>query len=141
MTIQDQEVTTLDSPPISRILRQTQPWALLMGVLGFMAAVFMVVAGVGAGLLGVMDRKQEAAVLLIVYPLMGVLYFFPSMYLVRYANRIRAFVARGEQRQLEAALEAQRSFWRFVGILSLASLAFAMLAIVLAVVVSMNFAR
>jgi hypothetical protein len=40
---------------------------------------------------------------------------------VRCANRIREFVRNGQEAELEAALEAQRSFWKFIGIVTLVS--------------------
>src|SRR6266446_6950289 len=121
------------TPAVSRILQQTQPWARFMGIIGFVSVAFMVFSGVAAGAIGVATQNPQAAILLIVYPLTAVLYIFPSMYLLRYSNRIREFVAQGQQTQLEAALEAQRSFWKFVGVLTLVALVVAVLGIVVAI--------
>jgi uncharacterized membrane protein len=121
------------TPAISRTLQQTQPWARFMGIMGFVSVAFMIVAGVAGGAIGIATQNPQAAILLIVYPLMAVLYIFPSMYLLRYSNRIREFVVQGQQTQLEAALEAQRSFWKFVGVLTLVGLIVAVLGIVVAI--------
>ena len=123
------------SPSISRILQQTQPWARLMGIVGFVMVGLMILVGVGAGAAGIATGNAETAVLLVVYPLIAVLYIFPSMYLVRYSGRIREFVAQGQQSQLEAALEAQRLFWKFIGIVTLVSLSVTALIILVAIVV------
>lgn len=57
-----------------------------------------------------------------------------SIYLMRYANRIRDFIAQGQQHQLEAALDAQRAFWKFMGIFALVSLVLSGFAILVALV-------
>jgi hypothetical protein len=127
-------------PAISGILQRTQPWTRLMGILGFVSVAFMMVGGAAAGAIGLATQNSQAAVLLFVYPLLAVLYIFPSMYLVRYSKRIREFVAGGQQTQLEAALEAQRSFWKFVGVLSLAAVAVTVLGVVLAIAIPLMLA-
>jgi hypothetical protein len=72
--------------------------------------------------------------LMILYPVLGILYIVPSMYLMRYANRIRDFVAEGHVAQLESALDAQRAFWKFVGVLTIISIAVSILAVMAAIV-------
>jgi hypothetical protein len=56
----------------------------------------MLVVAIGAGLAGNRDQSAETAVLVVTYPLFALLYFFPSLYLLRYASRIRDFVAHGQ---------------------------------------------
>jgi hypothetical protein len=63
-----------------------------------------------------------------------------SRYLVRCSKRIREFVAHREPRQLEAALDAQRSFWKFVGVLTLVGVALAVLGMVLAILIPLAIA-
>lgn len=119
------------------ILRQTQPWVRFLSVLGFIFSTLMVLvgtigfaamtfAGAGAG-------PIERSVLLMYIP-MGVLYFFPSLFLFRYASRINALWANRSVRQLEDALEAQKSFWKFVGILMLVAMVLYVLIIAFAFV-------
>lgn len=134
MTTPDQESTTLALPEVSRILGQTQPWARLMGILGFVTVGMMLLFGLGAAVAVLATQGGEAALLLAVYPLMAVLYVLPSIYLMRYANRIRDFIAQGQQHQLEAALDAQRAFWKFMGIFALVSLVLSGFAILVALV-------
>jgi hypothetical protein len=59
---------------------------------------------------------------MIVYPIMAVAYVFPAMFLMRYADRIKTFVASGQEQDLVGALEAQRSFWKFAGIFTIVSI-------------------
>ena len=134
MTTPDQESTTLALPEVSRILGQTQPWARLMGIVGFVTVGMMLLFGLGAAVAVLAMQSGEAALLLAVYPLMAVLYVLPSIYLMRYANRIRDFIAQRQQHQLEAALDAQRAFWKFMGIFALVSLVLSGFAILVALV-------
>jgi Family of unknown function (DUF5362) len=132
MTTPDHESTTLVLPEVSRILGQTQPWARLVGILGFVTVGMMLLIGLGSAAAVLVTQSGEAAFLLAVYPLMAVLYVLPSTYLMRYANRIRDFIAGGQQHQLEAALDAQRAFWKFMGIFALVSLVLSGLAMLVA---------
>ncbi len=121
--------------PVSAILDATRPWVRLMGIVGYISVGIMIVAGVGAGLAGMAVGDVATASLMIVYPLVAVLYIFPAMYLMRYASRINEFVATGQSQMLVAALDAQRSFWKYVAILTLVSLALGLVFAVLAVMV------
>jgi hypothetical protein len=94
----------------------------------------MVVAGIAAGVFGIATGHPNFAVFLVVHPLLGLLYFFPSLYLLRYADEIREFVASREEAQLEAALSAQRSFWKFVGVITVTFLGVFILAMLIGLV-------
>jgi hypothetical protein len=126
------------SPTLSRILEETQPWVRLMGILGFVSVGFMIVAAAVAGAVGVATENAEAAVLMFVYPLLALVYVVPSYYLVRSANRLRDFAARGEASELEAALDAQRAFWKFVGVLALIGIAATLALMVVGVMVGLT---
>jgi len=102
-----------------RILEGTRPWVLLLSILGFCMAGLLVLLGVAAGGLGLATRRPETLIFLVTYPLLGLLYVFPSMHLFHYACSIRDFVSSGHEQHLENALTAQRSFWRFVGVWSI----------------------
>jgi hypothetical protein len=92
-----------------------------MILLGLAAVIFGALAGAGAEI-----------ILLGLYILLGLLYFFPSLHLYRYARRISELEETPHVERLEAALEAQRSFWRFVGILmAIVLVAYALLLIVM----------
>jgi hypothetical protein len=82
------------------------------------------------------DRVEQLPLAaLLIYPVLFVLYFVPSFQLFKYARRIDIFVAQGHTVQLEAALEAQRQFWRFAGIVVAVSAGATMLALVAAMIV------
>ena len=112
---------------VSVPLQRTQPWVRFLAIMGFIGAGFMVLVGVTAGVAGAVTGRIETIGLMIVYPIMAVVYVFPSLFLLRYADRIRSFVASGQEQDLVGALDAQRSFWKFAGILTIVSIVFGIL--------------
>jgi hypothetical protein len=94
-------------------LAGTQGWVRFFSVLGFIIFGLIMLVAVGALFLGGMG-----VLISLIYIVMGALYFFPTLKLSQYASRIaRLRVSRSEV-DLSAALEAQRSFWAFVGIVT-----------------------
>jgi hypothetical protein len=114
-------------------LQGTKPWVRLCSVIGFIGAGFIFLAALamflgGAAVLAT-DSKQTmpftgfSIVLGVVYLLMGVLYLFPSVKLWKYGSAIVQLLASGTYDDLVEALEQQRGFWKFVGVLVLVMLA------------------
>ncbi len=110
------------------MLRQTKPWARFIGIMAFIGSGFIILMGlffVGAMSMGNRSftpfRAMGAAgsVIGIVYIVLGALYVIPGIFLNRYATFIGQTLASGRAEDLERALEAQKSFWKFVGILVL----------------------
>jgi uncharacterized protein DUF5362 len=118
---------------VSLPLERTQPWVRFLAIMGFIAAGFMVLVGVGAGIAGAATGRLETIGLMVVYPIMAVFYVLPSMFLLRYADRIRSFVVSGLEQDLASALDAQRSFWKYAGIFTIVSIVFGIAVMVFAV--------
>lgn len=102
------------------LLRQTKPWVRFISVITFIASAFMVLGGVFM-MIGSLEGGLSGvpAAIGIVYVVMALLYIMPAIFLWNYANRIAVFVEERSTGTLAAALEAQKSFWKFVGILML----------------------
>ena len=103
----------------AQLLMQTRPWVKLIGILMFimiglmiLGCVFLIVAG--ANQVGPAQGMLMGAI----YFVFAILYFFPALFLMRYASRIDAFVQDGTTDRLDHALEAQKSFWKFIGIMA-----------------------
>lgn len=109
------------SSPLSvhESLRQTKPWVRFLSVLGFICAGLMVLAGIAVGLLSLASGETGMLLIAVVYPISGLLYLVPCLFLSRYATFIGEYLVSGQQAQLEQALQAQKSFWKFVGIVTL----------------------
>jgi len=105
-------------------LVKTRPWVLLIGIVMIVGCVFMVfaglamfalgnIAGFGGEELGPMAGTSLGAA----YLFIAVLYFFPALYLLRYAGAIKR-IGPANPAAMEEALARQASFWRLVGILT-----------------------
>jgi hypothetical protein len=117
-------------PGVVTTLARTHPWARFLATLGFVVVGLMLLAGLAGGVMGFFSGSIQAAAVMIIYPIMSLLYFFPSLYLLRFANRTRDFVAHGNPALLEAALESQRALYKFVAIYVIVCMVLAIVAII-----------
>ena len=104
-------------------LRQTKPWARLISVLGFLFVGFVVISGIVNMFIfsKVADHGSFIMVILMALMniLMGLLYFFPSLFLFKFASSIGRLLDGGGVKEMEEALVNQKSFWKFAGVLTL----------------------
>lgn len=105
-------------------LVRTRPWVLLIGIVMIVACVFMVLGGLAmiamggaAGLGGGEYAAYLGPGVGGLYLAFAILYFFPALYLLRYAGAIKR-IGPANPGAMEEALARQASFWRFVGILT-----------------------
>ena len=102
------------------MLHQTKPWVRFISVMMFIGSAFMVLGGlfmmVGSAT-GAFAGGGFSAVLGGVYIAMALFYIIPAVFLWKYADRIALFVRERSTGALASALEAQKSFWKFVGIM------------------------
>ena len=103
-------------------LAGTHPWARFLAILGFCVVGLMLFAGLAGGVAAAASGKPELAVIMVIYPLLSLAYFFPALFLLRFANRTRDFVGRGEPHLLQSALEAQRSLYKVTGIIAIVAI-------------------
>ena len=137
--IADPELTQAAS-----MLRQTKPWVRFISVLMFICSGFMILGGLfmlvgGAAMTGAggnpgMAAAGFGAVVGGIYIAMALLYIVPAIFLWRYADQIARFDRDRSSGRLATALEAQKSFWKFVGIAALIMLAVYFVAIGIAIV-------
>ncbi len=120
----DKQSTTVSFQTLE-MLRQTRPWVLFLSILGFISAGLMILGG-GCmsivGLASVVDGPSPMGAssvgLAAMYAVIGLLYLVPSIHLYRYGARIGMLLQFPGQQYLEQALESQKSFWKFVGIMT-----------------------
>lgn len=151
-------VPTLPSvdPRAIQALQGTKPWVRLCSVIGFISsglmlvgALFMLIAGAALGSIGTFQPQgahQEVAksalpfagfqiVMAVFYALFGVIYLFPSLKLWKYGSAILRLMSSGSPDDLVDALDLQRAFWKFVGIMILAMIAIYLVMIVVMIAV------
>ena len=122
---------------IMNSLRATKPWSRLLSILGFIGTGLTVLIGLGIILgrnfLPVSPKAPPLVFLGIFYILTSVLYLVPSIWLSKYSSAIASFLKGGDSVQLAKAMAYQKSFWKFVGILVLVSMLFAIVGIIAAI--------
>ena len=104
------------------VLQRTQPWVRLASFVGFLLAAVLAFMGFDGTMGGLASRRFDSALFIMMDFVFALVFLVPSVYLHKYASRIGVFVAQGHNVQLEAALEAQRKFWKFSGLCALLSL-------------------
>ena len=110
-------------------LAGTKPWVRFMAVLMFVGAGFMFLGAVGiliAG--GAMAATGKTAGfsagmmsgIAVIYGAVALIYIYPALKLWGYANQIAILLVSGRMLNLEGALNQQRAFWKFLGIMMIA---------------------
>lgn len=126
-------------PVLVQLLAQTRPWVRFLAVLGFISTGFLALGALvvlalpgfppGGGVPGAFKVGMA-----LVYLGMAGVHLPPALFLYRYASHIQALQASAGAGDLERALAAQKSFWRYVGILALVVLCLYALVILVALV-------
>ena len=124
------------TPRTLDLLRQTRPWVLFIAILMFIWAGIMCVGAlviIGISLMGRGGAPSAIGIVAFVYIGIGALMIIPPVYLTRYSSRISALTHSGRAVDLENALDAQRSYWKFIGIFAIVVIAIYVLAAIAAV--------
>ena len=122
-------------------LAATKPWVRFMSVITFVCAGFMLIAAAGMVMMGSMGAMSKGGAafpftgvmgfgIAVIYAALSLIYIFPGVKLWKYANAIGMLIQSGREGDLVAALNHQRSFWKFVGILVLSMLVLYLVIIV-----------
>jgi hypothetical protein len=133
------------TPRVFDLLRQTSRWVRIMSVILFISCGFMVLGGGCMALTSLLPVPRppgfNTALLGLAYIPFGLLYLAPAIYLHRYASRAKAFVRMRAEQQLEEAIDAQKSFWKFCAILALIIIAAYVIAIPIFIISIILFHR
>jgi hypothetical protein len=132
-------------------LARTKGWTRLFSVLMWIGASFLILGGIAMIFLGVFAgsmasemAEQLAAIggavgLGVVYFLMAFFYIYPALKLGGYSSRITELMNVPSEANLVAALNEQRAFWKYIGILTVIVLVLYALIIV-GVLITTGFA-
>jgi len=131
------------SQAVMLTLAGTKPWVRFFSVLMFvgaglllLVALVMAVAGASIGKASgnPMFSGGMGVGIAVIYGLLSIIYVYPGMKLWKYSNSIRNLLQTSAEVDLIDALNQQRAFWKFIGILFLSLLALYILIIIAAVV-------
>jgi hypothetical protein len=125
-------------PRAVQALQGTKPWVRLCSVIGFISTGFILLAALvmlfGGAFMTTPKQVLPFAgfqfLVGLLYAAMGVLYLFPSIKLWKYGSSIVRLMGSGSNADLIEALEQQRSFWKFVGIMILIMIVLYVVAII-----------
>jgi len=121
-------------------IRETAKWAKFLSILGFLFIGLIVVLGVLMGVfLPILNDNPDVSTLgasfgggaiMSIYILIAVVYFFPILYLYRFAKKIITAVDENDESYLESGFMNLKSMFKFMGILSIIMIAVYVLIIV-----------
>lgn len=134
------------TPGTLQALAGTKPWVRLCSILGFIGAGVMILAGlamIATGAIAGVSSQQSAGfttqqstglaafpvIMGIMYIVFSIIYLFPALKLWKYGSAIVRLMSTNSTADLENALDQQRGFWKFVGILMVIMIAFMILAV------------
>mgnify|MGYP005990204839 CR=1 FL=1 len=133
---------TINNQSIS-FLKETAKWTNFLAIMGFIGIGLIVILAFFMGAVFSSLPNADAMpfdagpVMTITYLLMGALYFFPVLYLYRFADNMKKALANKDENILTEAFKNLKSHYKFVGILTIIMLAFYALAILLGLIVGL----
>jgi len=124
-------------------LCQTGPWIRFFSILMFVASGFVMLVGILMVLMGFFGRLASSGALQGVGPMPGgigivflgpvyflmalLVYILPAIFLYRYSGAIKTLRSSLSPLALEDAMKHQRTFWRYVGIMTSIMIALSLL--------------
>ncbi len=120
--------TTTEAVPSEAItqLQRTKPWVRFFGVMMWIGSMLMLLGGAAFLLLALIGLTSPAATgmpkemmvgMAGGYIVVGFLYIYPTIKIWGYGTAIGRLVSSRSADDLVKALDMQRSFWKFVGIM------------------------
>jgi hypothetical protein len=130
---------SLSVDPVAKThLAETAKWARFLAIIGF---IFLGL-GLVVGILSILtmsyatgnmsgDTTGFAAIasmgiagFILVYVIVGLIIFFPLLFLLRFANKMKAALASDDQQRLNLSFQNLKAYFRFWGIIAIIGLAF-----------------
>ncbi len=119
---------------------ETSRWGNFLAVVGFVFVGLIAILAVSLGfILNNIAGEQPTdlpfeptGLITVIYLLIALLYFFPCLYLYRFASKMKSSVISRDQNLLTEALANQKSLFKFMGVLTIIGLAFYAIALLFA---------
>ncbi|KOS05202.1 hypothetical protein AM493_03490 [Flavobacterium akiainvivens] len=125
-------------------LRETAKWATFLSILGFIGLGFMLLGGIFMMALGsslaTAGSPMSGVVVGLIYLIMAGLYFFPILYLNRFASKIKDALNSNRTDILTEAFGNLKSHYKFVGIATIVGIALFILFFIIGIVAAMGAA-
>jgi hypothetical protein len=125
------------TPPAAAYLREAARWGKFLAIVGFVVIGFVGLMAIFAGaFMGAMMDGAEGGVgffssgfLTVFYLLIALLYFFPVLYLYRFASKVQQGLNLQSEAEVNEAFKNLKSLLKFIGVLTIVMLAFNALGI------------
>ncbi|MEP7165641.1 MAG: hypothetical protein ABI741_13155 [Ferruginibacter sp.] len=124
-------------------LKETAMWAKLLAVVGLVLSILLGIFGVFAGtMVANMTRSFgdntaanpiSSGILTVVYLIIAGVYFFMSLFLFRFAVKMKQALLTSDQEQFNISLLNLKFVYRFMGIIMIIYLAFLVLAMIVGI--------
>ena len=131
-------------------LGEAARWAKFLAIVGFIVCGLVVLLGIFAGSilssmsgqfsseLGGMGKMGNmgssfGAMMAVMYIAIAILYFFPCLFLFRFANFMKAALATDDQENLNKSFQNLKIMFRYVGILTIVVLTIYLIAFLIAI--------
>ena len=121
-------------------LVETAKWARFLAIVGFVICGIIILAALFAGSLlttmsgaGMAQGMLSTALLSSVYIIIAAIYFVLCLFLMRYANKMKAALMVHDQENFNLALHNLKLVYRITGIIVIVYLAFIVLALIVGV--------
>jgi len=129
-------------------LSEAAKWAKFLAIFGFIMCGLLVIIGIFFGTFmstfssGPYGNEYSnsavfggslAVVMIVVYVGIAVLYFFPCLFLLRFANHMRNALNTNEQLTLNSSFQNLKIMFRYVGILTIVLISFYALAFLIGI--------
>ena len=132
-------------PPGSiQALKETRPWVLFLAILGIVVTGFMLLAALTMLLAGGLMASKAGmpagmpsgmmAAMSVAYLILAIIYLYPIIKLFKYSGAIKRLSHSGAAADLDEAMRQQKSFWKFIGVLTLIMMVIYFIAIVAMIV-------
>lgn len=142
---QDSSLFGINVDQIARThLSETAKWAKFLSIMGFIICALIVLIGIFFGSFFSMFSSRYGsnpydelpvsstgfgATMAIAYVIIALIYFFPCLFLFRFATKMKAALAANNQEVLNTSLQNLKATFRYVGIITIIMLAFWVLAL------------
>lgn len=113
-------------------LKETCGWGKFLAIVGFCFVGLMVIFGIFTGSIfaSLGQENPFGGFIGLFYVAIGLLYFFPALYLFKYSTKLKKAIATKNNEVLTEAFENEKSMFKFMGIFTIITLGVYVLAIV-----------
>jgi hypothetical protein len=131
------------TPRAAFYLQETSKWTTFLSIMGFIMIGLIVIVALFAGtFMSTMAPNQDLPngfgfLITLVYLLLGLLYFFPTLYLYKFTQKLKSALESRDSQDLILAFENQKSLYKFWGIFTIVIIGIYAVVFVVAIGASM----